>query len=342
MGERALRLVLYGLGGVGSAVARVVTQKQSVRIVAAVDTDPAKIGRDVSDIAGLPAPTGIVVSDRLPPHIEADAVIHASTPDLSAIAREIEDLVSRGLNVVSVSGAFYIAASHPDIAQRIDAAARRQGVSVYATGATPGFFTDVLPSFLTRVCVEVESVTVKRVVDMSQWGSGIYDHYGIGWSREKFDAAVSGGSLKLFDRLSQSIDYIAAVLGWSLDGRDDLKAGIATDVRRTGNKIVIEPGRICGFSHRHSGLVEGRPAVVIDYTAIVELDPARDGETEQTRITVVGKPGIVVDIGGDVLLDPENIYRATAATAINSLAHVVAAGPGLLRPDEAPVLTPVM
>ena len=340
MGGRTYRIVLYGLGGVGSAVARIVARKTSIRIVAAVDTDPAKIGRDVADIPGLDAPTGVIVAAALPPRLEADLAIQASTPDLPSIAREIEALAARKLNVVSVSGAFYTAASHPDIARRIDEAARGAGVSVYATGATPGFFSDVLPSFVTRACARVDSVHVKRTVNMSQWGTGIYDHYGIGWSKDRFDAAAADGSLKLFDRLGQSVDYLAAALGWTLERRDEQKAGFPSATRRQGNGIVVEPGRICGFSHKHLGIVAGAPSIVVDYTAIVGLDPALDGEAEQTRITIVGDPGIVLDISGDVLSDPKSIYQATAATAVNSVAHVVGAAPGLLRPDSVPVLTP--
>jgi hypothetical protein len=36
-------------------------EKRSVRLIGAVDSDPQKIGKDVGDLAGLAAPSGIAV-----------------------------------------------------------------------------------------------------------------------------------------------------------------------------------------------------------------------------------------------------------------------------------------
>ena len=50
-----IRVLHYGLGPIGIAVARQVAERKGFKIVGAVDIDPAKAGRDLGEIAGLGA-----------------------------------------------------------------------------------------------------------------------------------------------------------------------------------------------------------------------------------------------------------------------------------------------
>ena len=47
-----IRVIQYGLGPIGSAVARHVTERAGLELVGGVDVDPAKAGRDVGDVIG--------------------------------------------------------------------------------------------------------------------------------------------------------------------------------------------------------------------------------------------------------------------------------------------------
>src|SRR3989442_10929932 len=55
----SIRVVHFGLGPIGAAVAQEIAQRPGFKIVGGIDNDPAKIGRDVSDVAGLPGRIGI-------------------------------------------------------------------------------------------------------------------------------------------------------------------------------------------------------------------------------------------------------------------------------------------
>src|SRR6187401_2456428 len=47
-----IKVLHYGLGPIGAAVVRQVAERRGFKIVGAVDIDPAKIGRDLGEIAG--------------------------------------------------------------------------------------------------------------------------------------------------------------------------------------------------------------------------------------------------------------------------------------------------
>ena len=47
------RVIQYGLGPIGAAVAKLVTERENLELVGGVDVDPAKVGKDVGAAAVL-------------------------------------------------------------------------------------------------------------------------------------------------------------------------------------------------------------------------------------------------------------------------------------------------
>ena len=57
-----IRVMHFGLGPIGAAIAQAVCRAAGFKVVGGVDVDPAKVGRDLGDVAGLPRRLGIKVS----------------------------------------------------------------------------------------------------------------------------------------------------------------------------------------------------------------------------------------------------------------------------------------
>jgi len=63
--KKKIRAIQYGIGPIGASIARLLREKASVEIVGAIDTDPAKVGRDLGEVVGASdAPWGVKVSDN--------------------------------------------------------------------------------------------------------------------------------------------------------------------------------------------------------------------------------------------------------------------------------------
>ena len=75
-----IRIIQYGLGPIGSAVARHIVERSGIELVGGVDIDPAKIGVDLGEVLGLDHPLGFPVVEKLA-HVEADAdvVMHTTS-----------------------------------------------------------------------------------------------------------------------------------------------------------------------------------------------------------------------------------------------------------------------
>ena len=60
-----IRVIQYGLGPIGSAMARHVMERKRLELVGGVDIDPAKVGKDIGGVIGLGRPLGFLVAERL-------------------------------------------------------------------------------------------------------------------------------------------------------------------------------------------------------------------------------------------------------------------------------------
>ena len=60
-----IRVIQYGLGPIGSAMARHVLARPGLELVGAVDVDPSKAGRDAGEVIGLERKLGFPVSRGL-------------------------------------------------------------------------------------------------------------------------------------------------------------------------------------------------------------------------------------------------------------------------------------
>ena len=62
--KKKIRAIQYGVGPIGAAIVRLMREKQSIEIIGAIDSDPAKAGQDLGDLIGAAdAPWGVPVTN---------------------------------------------------------------------------------------------------------------------------------------------------------------------------------------------------------------------------------------------------------------------------------------
>src|SRR5271157_2556781 len=64
MGKQ-IRVLQYGVGPIGAGIVRLMLEKPELKIVGAVDVDPAKVGKDLGQVAGAGRDVGVVVAHDL-------------------------------------------------------------------------------------------------------------------------------------------------------------------------------------------------------------------------------------------------------------------------------------
>src|SRR4029078_5422891 len=104
MEPRPIRIVHYGLGATGSAIARLTTAQRGLQVVGGIERDPAKVDRDLGDVIGLGRAIGAPVSNdarAILAQTHPDVVIHATASFFHTVYPQILECVQARANVLS-------------------------------------------------------------------------------------------------------------------------------------------------------------------------------------------------------------------------------------------------
>src|SRR3954463_8243067 len=149
MEPRPIRVVHYGLGAIGSAIARLTAAPRGLEEVGGIDRDLAQAGRDLGDVIGFGQQLGIVVSNNATELLQQtypDVVIHATTSLFHQVYSQILDCVAARANVISTCEELvYPYAKQTVAAHELHRLAVLGGVTVLGAGVNPGFVMDLLP-----------------------------------------------------------------------------------------------------------------------------------------------------------------------------------------------------
>lgn len=326
-----LRVVQYGLGPIGQAVARTVLDKQQTtgafRLVGAVDIDPEKVGRDVAELLDADrASTEVTVSDdpdAVLTETQPDVVIHTTTSFLDDVHDQLVWCLEAGAHVVSSTEELaFPYERHPERAAALDQAARDAGVSLVGTGVNPGYAMDTLPLTATGVCTDVESVEVQRVVDAGARRRPLQQKVGAGLTEAAFAEKKATGGFGHIG-LRESLRLIADGLGWSVDDIEEALEPVVAEAPVETDHVSVAKGAVAGIHHVARAQVGGRERLSLDLQMYVGADRPRD------VVQVEGNPPIDLTVDGGIFGD-----TATVGMLVNTVPRLQNATPGLRTMPE--------
>jgi 4-hydroxy-tetrahydrodipicolinate reductase len=324
-----IRVLHFGLGPIGAAVARQIASRPGFKIVGAIDLDPAKVGRDIGDVVGLKGRMGLRVHDdaaRALKSARPDVVVHCTSSSIKKVLPELQTILKSKAAIVSTTEELsYPGYTHIRQARQIHALARKAKVAVLGTGVNPGFAMDALPIALTAVCERVERVTVHRVQDARIRRLPFQQKIGAGLTTEQFQRKVEDGSVRHVG-MTESIAMIADALGWRLDRITDNVQPKLAAVTISSEFLAVDPGYVCGIVQDGVGYHNGKPAIRLHLEAYLGALESYDS------VEIEGTPPLSMKIAGGIHGD-----IATASIVVNSIPKVLAATPGLHTMRDLPL-----
>ncbi len=170
--KKKIRAVQYGVGPIGAAIVRLMREKSSIEIIGAIDSDPAKAGRDLGDVVdGAEAPWGVPVTDDAEAMLgeSPDVVIHSTSSYLPSVMNQLMACLAAEACVVSTCEELaYPFRKYTELSAQLDAEAKTWGVALLGTGINPGFVMDKLLITLSAASQTIESARAVRIVDASK------------------------------------------------------------------------------------------------------------------------------------------------------------------------------
>jgi 4-hydroxy-tetrahydrodipicolinate reductase len=324
----SIRVLMVGLGPIGVAVARQLLDRRGYELVGGVDLDPAKVGLDLGEICGLAEPLGMIIRDDLEEALaalEPAAAVLCTSSSLRRIVPAAETCLAGGAAVVSSTEELaYPWREQPEIAGRLDQAAKRAGRAILATGVNPGFAMDTYPLTLTAVCQRVDAIEVRRVQDAGQRRLPFQVKIGAGLAPEEFARLAARGDVRHVG-LAESIGMIADAMGWVLDEVTDVLDPVIATEPVASRQIEVASGRVAGVRQVGTGRENGRTRVRLEFVASIGAPESFD------EVSIEGLPALHSRIEGGI---PGDV--ATASVLVNAIPRVVAAPAGLLTMMDLP------
>lgn len=328
----AVRVVQWGTGVVGAAAASKIIDHPRLEIVGCFAHGRAKVGQDVGVLAGRES-VGVIATDSL------DAII-ALKPDCvlyMPLVWSVDDMVrilEAGINMVSTAN-FITGRSYGKADQaRLDAAARKGGVSLYGTGINPGLL-DSVALVLTGGSGTVRRIVVRESVDATHYASGeTWVALGFGGPADApgLSDRVKARTLVFVDVVEMLADALKVKL-------DDIafraEYAIATEDLSLGY-MDIARGTVCGLDMAYAGMSGGRP--VIEAQQMWRLGHAMepDWQAEGYVIEIDGTPGLKAQFHHHA--DPTSGGMTTAMNAVHAIEAVCEARPGIVTAADLPII----
>jgi 2,4-diaminopentanoate dehydrogenase len=326
--RKKIRVIQYGVGPIGASLARLMREKQAIELIGAIDTDPAKAGRDLGEVAGASdAPWGIEISPETDVLGETvDVVVHSTSSHLPAVMDQLSACLAAESCVVSTCEELsYPYRKYPDLAAKLDAEAKSWGVALVGTGVNPGFVMDKLVLTMGAAAQRVDAVSVTRIVDASQRRLPLQRKVGAGLSTEEFKQQVAAGTIK-HHGLPESIAMVADGFGFELEEiTETIEPMIAREAFRT-QFLEVAAGRAAGVHQIARGLAQGKERIYMELQMYVGAPESSD------RIELRGEPNLVLTIPGGTHGD-----IATAALVVNTIPEILAAPAGLRTSRDLPL-----
>src|SRR5438552_8563826 len=312
----------YGIGPIGAEIARLLLTKPWIKLVAAVDIDPKKIGRDVGEVIGLNKALGGKVTAEL--QTKADVVCHSTGSRLREVSAQLKSLLQRGAHVVSTCEELSFPLDHL-IREELQQVARAKNVTLLGTGVNPGFVMDKLPLTVTSVCQQIDEVRIIRIQNASTRREPLQRKVGAGMTPDEFRAAVDAGKIKHMG-LRESLMLVGNGLGVEFESVSDERIEPIVAQREVITQYLkVAPGQVAGVHQTIEG--RGRINVSLELRMYVGAE-----DVAADRVIVKGVPDVEMEVKGGIHGD-----RATAAMVVNSIPRVVSARPGVRTMDDIPI-----
>lgn len=330
-----MRVVQVGFGSVGRENLSQLA-KRGHQLVGIVDRQEVLDGIDAVGL-GFKGEPPVLETDLATclARSKANVILLSTSYDPAHILDVVSKAAGAGCDVITANGIVDVFEIDPHLSQAIGRTAEEARIRVLGVGIVPGFFSDLLPLFLTGVCADVSAVKFFDRTDFDKYGPDVMRRFGFGLTSEDFDAQAKAGTMVLFERLLQSAHFIAHQLGWPIVKTEQAKQAFVSDRERRGDYAQVKAGTVGGFSHQV--VIHSTRSRRIDIEVVGYLDASGEEEAPAMSVEILGNPTFRVDLSGEVLLSSGGV-TSTSARMVNSIDGLAAVAPGFRAAADLPVI----
>jgi 2,4-diaminopentanoate dehydrogenase len=328
--DRAVRVVVYGVGAMGSIMTRLLVEKGATA-VGAIGRSPEKVGRDLGDVAGLGAELGVTVEDdpaAVLARADADIAVIAVSSYLETMFDHFRICLEHGTNVITIEEeSFFPWSTAPSLARRLDELAKRHGVTIMGSGAQDVYWMS-LPSALMGAAHRIESVQGRTTWNVDDYGPEVAEHVHAGSTLPEFESHLANHGWPSFV-VRNTLDELLADAGLTPAGAQTSVRPVvaAADTPSSSLGRVIEAGSLLGVVDTATVTSHEGPWFTFEQTGCV-YGP---GQSDVNEWIVRGEPEELT-----LRNDRVPTRLATCTQVVNRIPDVINAPPGFVTVADLP------
>lgn len=346
-----MRVVAWGTGNVGRHAIAGIAARPDLELVGVWVSNPAKVGRDAGDLAGLGRSLGVAATNDVEQilALRPDCIVNTAMADdrLFEALGDLEKLLRAGINVVASGPVFlqYPSGDAVPMSVGVRAAAAEGGASLFVNGIDPGFANDWLPLSLTAISERIDEVRCMEVLNYNTYDQPmiLFDVMGLGRAMDNIPMILQPGILTM--AWGSVVHQIAKGLDVELDEVTEWYERLPAPESFEIDSGTIEQGTVAGLHFEVRGMRGGRAVIVLEHVTRLRDDIGPDWPQPAGhgcyRVIVTGEPNYTLDLQ---LLGTDGDHntaglKATAMRLVNAVPAVVAAPAGLLTTLDLPLIT---
>lgn len=333
MREKKVKVVIWGLGAMGSGMARMILKKQGFKICGVCDNNPNYVGKGLGEVLNINH-KGTIIQENIEDVVgynSCDVVLLATDSYTKSAFPKIKWLLEHKVNVISTAEEMaFPYANNPDLALQLDEIAKANGVSVLGTGVNPGMMMDLLVLCLTGVVEDVQHINVARINSLSPFGKTVMDEQGVGLTISEYNKKNEKGEIAGHVGFKESMGMISKGLGIELSHFQQSMKPIITEVDRKSPFGFAAKGNVAGVNMSAVGEVNNKPFITMSHPQ--QIEPQLGGVETGDYIKITGNPNISMSINPEV-----DGGIGTIAICVNMIPHIINTSPGLKTMIDLPV-----
>ena len=346
-----LRVVAWSTGNVGRHAVAGIDARPDLELVGLWVSNPAKVGLDAGELAGLGRPLGVLATGSVDAVIalQPDCVVHTAMADdrLFEAMADLERLLRAGINVVSSGPVFlqFPSGNAAALATGVRAAAAAGGASLFVNGIDPGFANDALALAVTGISERIEQVRCLEICNYATYDQPmiVFDVMGLGRPMDNIPMLLQPGILTM--AWGSVVHQLAAGLDVELDAVEESYERLPAPETFDISSGRVEKGTVAGLRFEVRGMRGGKAVCVLEHVTRLRDDIGPDWPQPVGRscyrVVVTGEPTYTLDLQ---LLGTDGDHntaglKATAMRLVNAIPAVVAAPAGLVTALDLPLVT---
>ncbi|MET3963637.1 hypothetical protein ABIE44_003571 [Marmoricola sp. OAE513] len=343
--------IVWGTGNVGRLAIKAVDAHPALELSAVIVHNPAKVGKDAGELAGMERELGVVATDDIEAVLAAKprAVVYGASGDIrpdDALADVVRAIGAGAVVVTPALYALYDQRNAPaEVRDPVATAVESGGGSLFANGVDPGWGNDILPLLISGLGSRVDVIRCQEIFDYTTYDQEDSVRYLVGMGQPMdYDAPmiaatvptmVWGGQVRMIARgLGVELDEIREVVE-----RRPLEQSVTTTTMGD-----FEAGTQGAIRFEVQGIVAGEPRIICEHVTRIHASCAPEWPVPPTgdgahRVIIEGEPRIEVSVEAtDVTGNRAEGGNATAVgRLVGAIEWLVAAEPGLYDALDVPL-----